>query len=71
MEDLERIRSDPVRSSYCLQKVLCHTLAGNEVPLLTITNLDSPIHATNKQIVFLSGRVHPGESPSSWIMRKG
>ena len=32
-------------------------------------NQDSPIEAKNKQVVFLSGRVHPGESPSSWVMR--
>ena len=30
---------------------------------------DSPIEEKNKQVVFLSGRVHPGESPSSWVMQ--
>jgi cytosolic carboxypeptidase protein 2/3 len=48
---------------------LCQTLAGNDVPLLTITNHDSPIDVRQKQVIVLTGRVHPGESPASWLMR--
>ena len=29
---------DPLRASCCKQRTLCHTLAGNPVPILTITS---------------------------------
>ncbi|XP_054005382.1 cytosolic carboxypeptidase 1-like isoform X2 [Hylaeus anthracinus] len=48
---------------------LCETLNGNENPLLTITSLDSksnPIQ--NRKVIFLTSRVHPGESNASWVM---
>ncbi|XP_011503362.1 PREDICTED: cytosolic carboxypeptidase 1-like [Ceratosolen solmsi marchali] len=48
---------------------LCDTLNGNENPLLTITSPDSfknPIH--KRKVIFLTSRVHPGESNASWIM---
>ncbi len=48
---------------------MCQSLAGNDVPILTITNPDSPIELHQKQVIVLTSRVHPGESPSSWIMR--
>ncbi|CAL1284820.1 unnamed protein product [Larinioides sclopetarius] len=53
-------------SIYFKKDELCKTLAGNTVPLLTITSkpLDS-----NRPYIFLSARVHPGESNSSWVMK--
>lgn len=54
---------------------LCETLGGNAVPLLTIT---SQPHSRLKEdleefwsrpYIFLTGRVHPGESNSSWVMK--
>ncbi|KAF5273517.1 hypothetical protein FQR65_LT17158 [Abscondita terminalis] len=53
---------------------LCTTINNfNDVPLLTITakstlsrNFEVPIK--KRPIIFLTGRVHPGESNSSWIM---
>ena len=44
---------------------LCKTLAGNPVPLLTIS---SPSTNPNKKLALITARVHPGESNSSWIM---
>ena len=69
MLDLERIRQDPKRARWMTQKILCHTLAGNEVPLLTITSPKTVTDMYRKQVVVLTSRVHPGESPASWIMR--
>ncbi|XP_076245473.1 cytosolic carboxypeptidase 1 isoform X2 [Calliopsis andreniformis] len=55
--------------AYFRAETLCETLNGNENPLLTITSLESksnPIQ--NRKVVFLTSRVHPGESNASWVM---
>uniref|UniRef100_A0A8C3M3C1 Peptidase M14 domain-containing protein n=1 Tax=Geospiza parvula TaxID=87175 RepID=A0A8C3M3C1_GEOPR len=52
--------------SYCMVRALCRSLAGNTVPLLTITG---PGGTAGKRAVVLSARVHPGESGGSWAMR--
>ncbi|XP_012227413.1 cytosolic carboxypeptidase 1-like isoform X2 [Linepithema humile] len=54
---------------YFRAETLCETLNGNENPVLTITSPDSkdnPIH--DRKIIFLTSRVHPGESNASWVM---
>ncbi|XP_011339802.2 cytosolic carboxypeptidase 1 isoform X2 [Ooceraea biroi] len=54
---------------YFRAEALCETLNGNENPVLTITSPDSkinPIHA--RKMIFLTSRVHPGESNASWVM---
>ncbi|XP_076221062.1 cytosolic carboxypeptidase 1 isoform X2 [Nomia melanderi] len=56
-------------NTYFRAETLCETLNGNESPLLTITSMDSksnPIQ--NRKVVFLTSRVHPGESNASWVM---
>ena len=40
MLDLERIMADPERAQYIKRESLCQTLAGNDVPILTITSSD-------------------------------
>ena len=49
-----------------LHKILCRTIAENKVSLLTIT--DSSVNKLNKKSIFISSRVHPGETVSSLIM---
>lgn len=45
---------------------LTRTLAGNRVEILTISNFSNP---KPKKIIFITGRVHPGETVSSYITK--
>ncbi|NXU86088.1 CBPC4 carboxypeptidase, partial [Xiphorhynchus elegans] len=60
---------------YWRQQTLCQTLGGNPCPLLTITampeskNRDDLEQFCNRPYVFLTARVHPGESNASWVMK--
>ncbi|XP_067848292.1 uncharacterized protein [Heptranchias perlo] len=64
------VANDPVRSSYCKIRVLCRSLAGNMVYVLTVTNpSETPEAAAGKKAVILTARVHPGETNSSWMMK--
>ncbi|XP_076127328.1 cytosolic carboxypeptidase 1 [Alosa pseudoharengus] len=60
---------------YLREDVLCETLGGNPCPLLTITAMPdstSPTHLNHlrsRPVVFLSARVHPGETNASWVMK--
>ncbi|NXK91229.1 CBPC4 carboxypeptidase, partial [Formicarius rufipectus] len=60
---------------YWKQQTLCQTLGGNPCPLLTITampeseNRDDLEQFCNRPYVFLTARVHPGESNASWVMK--
>ncbi|KAK8738144.1 hypothetical protein OTU49_004067 [Cherax quadricarinatus] len=68
-EHLLSIQNDPFKSSVCRQRVLCRSVAGNPVYLLTITSPEPEEDGKKKRAVVLTGRVHPGETPSSWIMK--
>ncbi|CAG5128813.1 unnamed protein product [Candidula unifasciata] len=54
---------------------LCTTLGGNSVPVLTITAQPRSVDTEgleelrSRPYIFLSGRVHPGESNASWVMK--
>lgn len=70
----------PFYDMRCRRSLLCQTLAKNDCPLLTITNFDEGfslilILASNinypiagRKYIYLSARVHPGESNSSHVM---
>ncbi|XP_054277494.1 cytosolic carboxypeptidase 1-like isoform X1 [Macrosteles quadrilineatus] len=56
-------------SVYLRAESLCQTLNFNETPVVTITAPSSyrnPIQ--DREVIFLTARVHPGECNSSWIM---
>ena len=70
--DLMRMEALLCQHIVYTNQVLCQSLGGNDVNLLTITN--PSISATRRDIlkrpyVMLTARVHPGESNSSWIMK--
>lgn len=45
---------------------LTRTLGGLQTPLLTITN--EAIEISKKRTVIICGRIHPGETNSSWVL---
>lgn len=47
---------------------VCETEGGRDCPLLTITNPDSQIKESDKKCLFITGRIHPGESNSSYLV---
>ena len=55
------------------RELLCESLNGNRCDVLTITDFNleqtSSLEQRSRPCVFLTARVHPGESNSSWIMK--
>ncbi|KAF5884584.1 cytosolic carboxypeptidase 4-like, partial [Clarias magur] len=68
-------RSVDPRKVFFRQQALCNTLGGNACPLITITatptshNFRHLHQLRNRPCVFLTARVHPGESNASWVMK--
>lgn len=69
MDDLSKITSDPLKSQHCHRRTFCTSLAGNKVELLTITSKNNLENLNKRKGVFLTARVHPGESVGSWMMK--
>ncbi|GIX68678.1 hypothetical protein CDAR_47811 [Caerostris darwini] len=77
----------PDNTVYYCRELLCHSLGGNKIELLTISSCKGLMMERekklpdlfpevskprchifkNKKIVFISSRVHPGETPSSFV----
>lgn len=73
---LEDLQKNSIYRPFLKISNLCKTLAGNDCPLLTITEnvqdyLSEKLMANGqkKQIVVVTARVHPGESNSSFIVK--
>eukprot|EP00798_Chlamydomonas_sp_ICE-L_P012689 gene12689-15921_t len=64
------LEADPERRHRVSRSVLCSTLAGNTCDLLTITTpTEKPEVLARRRGIVISGRVHPGESNASWMMK--
>ncbi|KAL7827423.1 hypothetical protein SRHO_G00331410 [Serrasalmus rhombeus] len=72
---LQKLRALRTPQIYYRQEQLCETLGGNSCPLLTITAMpestgnDHICQFRNRPVVFLTARVHPGETNASWVMK--
>lgn len=67
---LNRITADPRKRGRVRRKVLCQSIAGNNIELLTITSFQSDPESINRRKgIVLMCRVHPGETNASWMMK--
>ena len=51
---------------YIKQEILCKSLSGVDVPMVTITDEESK---EQKECIIVTARVHPGETHGSWVMQ--
>ena len=71
-DDLSRIERDRFSQNFVNRSTLCRTLAGNRCEYITITSKERDPNSEKskaKKGVFISSRVHPGESNASWMMK--
>ncbi|KAI8926625.1 hypothetical protein BC831DRAFT_221843 [Entophlyctis helioformis] len=67
---LSSLKQDPARSLLFRHRVLCKSLCGNNVDLLSVTKrVNHPDELVGRKAIILSARVHPGETNSSWMMQ--
>ena len=63
------IEADVDRSAFMSRKLLCKTLGNEDCDVFTITSRDNVENFAQRKSIFITGRVHPGETVGSWMMR--
>ncbi|EDV29290.1 uncharacterized protein TRIADDRAFT_19871, partial [Trichoplax adhaerens] len=66
---LQQLMNDPNKKEFCKLRILCQTIAGNHVYVVTVTSPSSNSLAKPKRTVIVTARVHPGEANASWVMK--
>jgi hypothetical protein len=69
MKYLLSLENDHQRQHLISRRSLCKSIGGNRCEFLTITDTDEPDKIKQRKNVFISARVHPGETVSSWMMQ--
>lgn len=68
--NLQIIYDLPYSNDICRINALCKTSGKRICPILTITNYkNNKEYISNLPCIILTGRVHPGETPGSWVMQ--
>ncbi|CAF3796359.1 unnamed protein product [Rotaria sp. Silwood1] len=65
-DDLEYLTNTRSREIF-RRDILCESQAGNSCFIITVTDESIPLH--KKKFVFITARIHPGETNSSYMMR--
>jgi cytosolic carboxypeptidase protein 2/3 len=68
MKYLQALEDDEIVKEYFKRRLLTHSIAGNRCDYITITAAGSPEEVKERKGVFISARVHPGETVGSWMM---
>jgi len=66
---LAQLEKSSATARYVSRSSLCRTVGQRECPRVTITEPTGGEEARRRRkTVFISSRVHPGETPASWVM---
>ena len=63
------LQSTPAGMLYMKRSLLCYSEGGNPCEVVTINETLPSDQVDERPVIVLTGRIHPGESNASWLMR--
>jgi hypothetical protein len=63
LSDIEGLK----QKSYAKVETLTYSLVGLAIPIVTFTNPE--VEDTNKEVILISSRIHPGETVASFMVK--